>query len=209
MHTSTDTTTPSATATPTPKSDFHLSERLRQVRSDHGLTQAEIAAELFVTRQTVTRWESGAHTPPLTALEDLAQLYGITITDLMEDRTIMKTKINPYAVFGSIILNLFIFSAVGATVIAIVISLWIVDLAFVISPFVYLGVTAVGAQVFSWPELGLGLLLLVGGIATFPLIKLATRYIWKATRAYVRYMVSSTTYSTTLVQDSQPTSQPQ
>lgn len=110
----------------------------------------------------------------------------------------MKTKINPYAVFGSVIFNLFFFSIVGATILAILVTVWVVDVVFVVSPFFYLGAVWWGAEAFSWAQLGLGALLLVGGVAVFPLVKLATGYIWKVTRAYARYMVSSTSYTTTV-----------
>lgn len=37
---------------------------LHDLREKHGLTQEQLAERVFVTRQAVSRWESGAKRPP-------------------------------------------------------------------------------------------------------------------------------------------------
>ena len=43
-----------------------LREKLIKLRDEHGLSQAEMAERLDVTRQTVSRWEAGKSTPSVT-----------------------------------------------------------------------------------------------------------------------------------------------
>ena len=40
-----------------------IKDVLPQLRRDRGLTQAELASKLYVTRQAVSRWENGETTP--------------------------------------------------------------------------------------------------------------------------------------------------
>jgi transcriptional regulator with XRE-family HTH domain len=52
--------------------------RLFLAREQAKLTQAEVAQELDVSRQMVSRWESGASSPTLEQFADLCALYGVT-----------------------------------------------------------------------------------------------------------------------------------
>lgn len=36
-----------------------LGQRIKQARSEKGLTQAQLAEEIHVTRQTISNWENG------------------------------------------------------------------------------------------------------------------------------------------------------
>lgn len=36
-----------------------IATRLKDIRKDHNLSQEELARRLFVTRQTISRWENG------------------------------------------------------------------------------------------------------------------------------------------------------
>ena len=57
-------------------------ERLQAVRRKNGLTQEEFAAQLKVSRQAVSKWESGQSCPDIALLPQLADLFGITIDEL-------------------------------------------------------------------------------------------------------------------------------
>ena len=60
-----------------------LSEKLTQARKASGLTQADIAARLSVSRQAVSRWESGQSKPSTEKLLALGALYGVSIDQLL------------------------------------------------------------------------------------------------------------------------------
>ena len=60
-----------------------LCEKLTQARKASGLTQADIAARLSVSRQAVSRWESGQSKPSTEKLLALGALYGVSIDQLL------------------------------------------------------------------------------------------------------------------------------
>ena len=60
-----------------------LGEKLTQARKVAGLTQADAAAKLNVSRQAVSRWESGQSKPSTEKLLALGGLYGISIDQLL------------------------------------------------------------------------------------------------------------------------------
>lgn len=60
-----------------------FSERLRTLRDRAGLTQAEIADKLGLTSRAVGAWESGRARPRLDKMSQLADLFGVTVSDLM------------------------------------------------------------------------------------------------------------------------------
>ena len=62
-----------------------LHERIRSEREKMGITQQELAQKLFVTRQTVSRWESGSRCPDLIMAKKLADLFGMSLDDLVSD----------------------------------------------------------------------------------------------------------------------------
>lgn len=60
-----------------------LGERIRQLRRERGLTQAQLAAALNVTKNAVTNWESGASRPDLSLLPLLCAQLGISCDELL------------------------------------------------------------------------------------------------------------------------------
>lgn len=62
-----------------------LCEKLTQARKAAGLTQADIAARLSVSRQAVSRWESGQSKPSTERLLELARIYDVSLDWLCSD----------------------------------------------------------------------------------------------------------------------------
>ena len=56
---------------------------LLQLRTRQGLSQEALAEKLFVTRQAVSRWETGETTPNTETLKLLSDLYGVSINTLL------------------------------------------------------------------------------------------------------------------------------
>lgn len=54
-----------------------------ELRTKSGLSQDELAEKLFVTRQAVSRWETGETTPNTEALKLLSKLFDVSINTLL------------------------------------------------------------------------------------------------------------------------------
>ena len=62
-----------------------LGEVLKQHRVNCKMTQEFVAETLGVSRQAVSKWESGTSAPSTTNLMALAKLFGITAEDLLKE----------------------------------------------------------------------------------------------------------------------------
>ena len=62
-----------------------LGNKIAKKRRDLGLTQAEFAEEMSVTRQTVSRWEAGAVMPDIDKIGDIASYLGVSCDYLLKD----------------------------------------------------------------------------------------------------------------------------
>lgn len=60
-----------------------LGERLKMYRTQKGLSQEKIAEMLDVSRQAVTKWEAGQTTPSSDNLIALANLYDVSLEELI------------------------------------------------------------------------------------------------------------------------------
>jgi len=56
---------------------------LRDLRKKHGLSQDEMAGRLFVTRQAVSRWETGKTIPNTETLKLISKSFGVSINALL------------------------------------------------------------------------------------------------------------------------------
>ena len=56
---------------------------LLQLRNEKGLSQEELAGRVFVTRQAVSRWETGETTPGTETLKLLSKEFDVSINTLL------------------------------------------------------------------------------------------------------------------------------
>ena len=61
-----------------------ISKYLQLLRKKHNFTQDELAKRLDISRQAVSKWETGTAIPDLEVLLKISKLYGITINDILE-----------------------------------------------------------------------------------------------------------------------------
>ena len=62
-----------------------LREKLIVLRDKAGISQMSLAHQLDVSRQAVSRWESGDTTPSMDKLKALAKIYGVSLDWLCSD----------------------------------------------------------------------------------------------------------------------------
>lgn len=66
-----------------------LSEKIRELRRKSGLSQEELADKLEVSRQAVSKWETGAAVPTTETLVQLADFFGVSLDFLLRDNAEM------------------------------------------------------------------------------------------------------------------------
>ena len=79
------------------KCDIHISRNIARLRRKMGLTQTELAEQLYVSNKTVSKWERGAGYPETPQLVRLADLFGVSLD------TLIRGEKNGIAVAGNIL----------------------------------------------------------------------------------------------------------
>ncbi len=64
-----------------------LQENLKTLRKSKGMTQEEMADRLHVVRQTISKWEKGLSVPDADILTRIAELFEVSVSDLLGDIT--------------------------------------------------------------------------------------------------------------------------
>lgn len=65
-----------------------FNEKLIKLRKAVGLSQEELGNKLNVARQTVSKWELGETTPEMDKLEELSNLFEVSIDELVKDSSV-------------------------------------------------------------------------------------------------------------------------
>ena len=73
---------------------MQIHNQIKSQRNLMGLSQEELAEEIFVSRQSISNWERGSNYPDLDSLLALSTLFEISLDQLVKgDIDIMKEKI--------------------------------------------------------------------------------------------------------------------
>ena len=62
---------------------MEFNEKLQELRKSRSLTQEELAEALFVSRTTISKWESGRGYPSLDSLKEISKFFSVSIDDLI------------------------------------------------------------------------------------------------------------------------------
>ena len=65
---------------------------LVEIRKEKQMTQKELAEKLFVSDKTVSKWECGNSMPNVTLLIPIADVLGITVTELLKGEKLREEK---------------------------------------------------------------------------------------------------------------------
>ncbi len=74
-----------------------FNEKLLELRKQKGWSQEELGYKINVSRQTISKWEAGQTTPELEKLKTLAQVFEISVDELIDeeykkDNQVLKPK---------------------------------------------------------------------------------------------------------------------
>lgn len=76
------------------KTYMDFADKLSLLRAQKGYSQEQLAAQLNVSRQSVSKWESGVSLPETDKLIGLSRLLNVSIDFLLKD-TLLKDDLNP------------------------------------------------------------------------------------------------------------------
>ena len=77
--------------------------KISELRKKHNMTQMELADKMNISFQAVSNWERGNSMPDIGKLPELAQLFGVTIDELLGEESpvihaVMEDKIEECAI---------------------------------------------------------------------------------------------------------------
>ncbi|HHP1027398.1 TPA: helix-turn-helix domain-containing protein [Bacillus anthracis] len=170
-----------------------LSNKLKSARLAKELTQSEVAKKLYVTRQTVSRWEQGKTLPNIYVIQELSDLYGISLDELvvntaLENKEVKSMKnVNPFALLGAILFNMFLFSLIviffgGFLLLSLFVSLTMIFSSLILGIFVLAGV-----QDFNVIQLVMTVFFFGIGVLSIPLLKKVSVTLFEFFKQYLKF----------------------
>ena len=80
-----------------------LGENIKRLREEHSLTQQQLADKLYVSRQTVCRWENGSRCPDLIMAKRLAVELDVSLDELISDEDLKKITKNDFPFHSDVV----------------------------------------------------------------------------------------------------------
>ena len=71
---------------------MEFNEKLQKLRKEHNITQEGLADKLNVSRQAVSKWESGSAYPDMEKLISLSRIFNISLDDLVNDKELVSKE---------------------------------------------------------------------------------------------------------------------
>ena len=68
---------------------MEFNEKLQLLRKQKGLTQEELAEQLYVSRAAVSKWESGRGYPNIDSLKAIAKFFSVSIDTLLSGEEVL------------------------------------------------------------------------------------------------------------------------
>ena len=73
---------------------MNLNEKIQTLRKDRGLSQEQLADQLNVTRQAVSKWETGEGLPDIENILQLSELFGVSVDYLLKNQPTAEVEVN-------------------------------------------------------------------------------------------------------------------
>ena len=89
-------------------------QKIKYLRKREGITQENLAKRLNLSRQAIAKWECGNAMPDIYNLKEMANLFGVTIDELLTEKDI-EIKEDNISIFEIIMQNLMIFAWINMT----------------------------------------------------------------------------------------------
>lgn len=99
-----------------------LGATITSLRKERGMTQLELAEKMGVTDKAVSKWERDLSCPDILSVSKLAELFGVSVDELMRARTEIKedeTKMNIAHLTDMILKGIALAMGVAVTVLSL------------------------------------------------------------------------------------------
>lgn len=106
-----------------------IHENLNQLRTTRNLTQAQLADELGVTRQTISSYESGRTTPDIETAKRLADILDVDVMLLLEGQSRHEQRLRRIRCFAILLL-----ATLLLVILVHALLLWIANRFFLVPP---------------------------------------------------------------------------
>lgn len=72
---------------------MELSKKIYELRKANGMSQEQLAEKMNVSRQSISKWESGESLPDIDRLPELSRIFDVTIDSLLIPSEVDELKI--------------------------------------------------------------------------------------------------------------------
>lgn len=69
-----------------------LGQRIKKLRNEKGLTQKDLASQMNVAFQTISKWEADTNEPDVATLKQLAKIFECSVDDLLSEEEPINNK---------------------------------------------------------------------------------------------------------------------
>lgn len=80
---------------------MNFSEKLKEIRKNEGLSQEQLAEKIGVSRQAITKWETGKGLPDVENMVIIAEIFKTTLDELLRDSAAIARQEEEKPVFTS------------------------------------------------------------------------------------------------------------
>ncbi len=77
---------------------MEFNEKLQELRKNKGLTQEELANDLYVSRTAISKWESGRGYPNIDSLKAISKYFSVSLDDLLSSEEILNVAENEHKI---------------------------------------------------------------------------------------------------------------
>ena len=68
---------------------MEFGEKLLELRNGKGMTQEELAEDLFVSRTAISKWESGRGYPSIDSIKEISKYFSVSIDELLSSEKLV------------------------------------------------------------------------------------------------------------------------
>ena len=69
---------------------------IQKLRTDANMTQEELAEELFVSRELVSKWENDLRQPDYSAIQKISELFNVDAEYIISQSEMVLNELSPY-----------------------------------------------------------------------------------------------------------------